>query len=194
MEFLMLQPSSSAVLEFSFSAEEIKVAVWDCKGNEAPSPDGVNFFFIKKAWNIIGGDIIRMVDEFYRANLLPSGINSSFVTLIPKIKCVNKLTKFRPINLVGSLYKIFSKILATKLKNVMSEVIIEHQNVVIKGRQILDVLIANEAIMYIKKKKGKAYLFKLEFHKAFDSVLWEYINEVMASMGFDSRWRGWIMQ
>jgi len=120
MEFLMLQPSSSAALEFSFSAEEIKVVVWNCKGNEAPSPDGVNFFFIKKEWNIIGRDIIRMVDEFYRANLLPSGINSSVVTLIPKIKCVNKLTEFRPINLVGSLYKIFSKILATKLKNVMS--------------------------------------------------------------------------
>jgi len=60
--------------------------------------------------------------------------------------------------------------------------------------QILDVLIANEAITYIKKKRGKAYLFKLEFHKAFDSVLWEYINEVMASMGFGNRWRGCIMQ
>jgi len=42
----------------------------------------------------------------------------------------------------------------------------------IKGRQILDsVLIANEAIHFLKKKKGKGYLFKLDFHKAFDSVL-----------------------
>jgi hypothetical protein len=55
-------------------------------------------------------------------------------------------------------------------------------------------LIANKVLSYIKKKKGKAYIFKLDFHKAFDSVLWEYINEIMASMGFGSRWQGWIMQ
>lgn len=195
LEFSRLKSSSSAALEFPFSAEEIKAAVWDCDGNKAPGPDGINFLFIKKAWNIIGQDIIQMVDEFYRTNLLPAGINSTFVTLIPKIKSAIKLSDFRPISLVGSLYKIFSKILATRLKHVMPEVISHHQNAFIKGRQILDsVLIANEVLSFIKKKKGKAYLFKLDFHKAFDSVLWEYINDIMASMGFGSRWRGWIMQ
>jgi len=54
----------------------------------------------------------------------------------------------------------------------MSEVISDHQNAFIKGRQILDsVLIASEAINFMKKKKSKGYLFKLDFHKAFDSVL-----------------------
>jgi hypothetical protein len=179
----------------SFSAEEIKAAIWDCDGNKAPGPDGINFLFIKKAWNIIGEDIIQMVDEFYRTNLLPAGIISTFVTLISKIKGANKLSDFRPISLVGSLYKIFSKILATRLKHVLAEVISNHQNAFIKGRQILDsVLIANEVLSFIKKKKGKAYLFKLDFHKAFDLVLWEYINEIMASMGFDGRRQGWIMQ
>jgi hypothetical protein len=163
-----------------FSAEEIKAVVWDCDGNKAPGPDGINFFFFKKAWNIIGGDIIQMIDELYRTNLLPIGINNTFVTLIPKIKGANKLSNLRPISLVGSLYKIFSKILATRLKHVRAEVISYHQNAFIKGRQILDsVLIANEVLSFIKKKKGKAYLFKLYFYKAFDSVLWEYINEIM---------------
>jgi hypothetical protein len=77
----------------------------------------------------------------------------------------------------------------------MSEVISDHQIAFIKGRQILDnILIANEAIHFLKKRKDKGYLFKVDFHKAFDSVLWEYINEVMAAMGFGSRWRGWIMK
>lgn len=195
LNFLKLQPSSSTALELPFSADEVKTAVWDCEGNKAPGPDGINFFFIKKSWNIIGGDIVQMVDEFYRTNILPPGINSSFVTLIPKVKGANKLQDFRPISLVGSLYKIISKLLASRVKRVLPEVISDHQNAFIKGRQILDsVLIANEAINFMKKEKGKGYLFKLDFHKAFDSVLWDYVNEVMASMGFGSRWRGWIMQ
>jgi len=54
----------------------------------------------------------------------------------------------------------------------MSKVISDYPNALIKGRQILDsVLIAIEAINFIKKKRGKGYLFKLDFHKAFDSIL-----------------------
>ena len=60
----------------------------------------INFFFIKKAWDIIGGDIVRMVDEFYRPNLLPSGTNSSFVTIIPKIKGANNLKDAKPFSLI----------------------------------------------------------------------------------------------
>ena len=54
----------------------------------------------------------------------------------------------------------------------MSKVISDYPNALIKGRQILDsVLIAIEAINFIKKRKGKEYVFKLDFHKTFDSIL-----------------------
>ncbi|XP_073265516.1 uncharacterized protein [Populus alba] len=171
LDFLKLKPTSLAALELPFSAKEIKAAVWECEGNKAPGPNSINFFFIRKAWNIIGGDIVRMIQN------------------------ANKLKDFRPISLVRSLYKIISKLLATRMKQVLTEVISDHQTSFIKGRQIIDnVLIANEAIHFLKKRKGKGYLFKLDFHKTFDSVLWEYDNEVMVAMGFGSRWRGWIMQ
>jgi len=57
LEFQMLQPLSSTALEYPFSVEEIKVVVWNYEGNKALGPDGVNFFFIKKAWSTISGDI-----------------------------------------------------------------------------------------------------------------------------------------
>ena len=126
LDFLKLQPLSLIALELPFSVDEIRTAVWDCEGNKALDPYSINFFFIKKALNIIGGDIVQMMDEFYWTNLLPSCINSSFVTLIPKLKGTNKLKDFRPISLVGSLYKIISKLLPSRLKQVMLEVINDH--------------------------------------------------------------------
>jgi hypothetical protein len=53
---------------------------------------------------------------------------------------------------------------------------------------------ANETINYLRKKKQKVFLLKLDFHKAFDYVYWEYLDEVMECMGFGSKWRGWINQ
>lgn len=77
----------------------------------------------------------------------------------------------------------------------MPQVIGDYQNAFIKGRQILNgVFIANKIINHLKRKKPKGYLLKLDFHKAFDSVIREYLDEVMACTGFGSHLREWIHQ
>ena len=182
-------------METTFTPKEVKAAIWECDSNKAPGPDGINFFFIKKAWETIGDDIYGLVDDFYLSGLLPDGINSSFITLFPKVVGANKLKDFKPISLIGCLDKIISKLQANRLKAAMPEIIGEVQHPFIKGRQILDsVLIAIEIICHLKKSKSKGYILKLDFHKAFDSVIWEYIDEVMECSGFGVRWRGWIKQ
>jgi hypothetical protein len=97
-----------------------------------------------------------LVDEFYPFNLLPSGIKSYFFTLVPEIKRANNLKDFRPTSLVESLYKIILKLLAIRVKHIMSEVFNDYQNAFIKEKQISDnVLITNKAINIIKKREGK---------------------------------------
>ena len=84
-----------------------------------------------------------------------------------------------------------------------SGVISEEQSAFISDRQILDcILVANEAMDDIRKKKKKAaFLFKVDFEKAFfkvdfekayDSLSGSYLPSVMPSMGFDETWRNWI--
>nr|GEU55770.1 cysteine-rich receptor-like protein kinase [Tanacetum cinerariifolium] len=61
------------------------------------------------------------------------------------------------------------------------------------GRQILDgCLIANEIINTVKHEDQRLLLFKVDFEKAFDSVNWDFLRDIMTQMGFGVKWRKWI--
>ena len=67
--------------------------------------------------------------------------------LLPKKGGVEDLGDFRPISLLGGLYKLLAKVLANRLKKVIGKVVSPDQNAFVMERQILDVsLIANEVI------------------------------------------------
>ncbi|RVW68000.1 Transposon TX1 uncharacterized 149 kDa protein [Vitis vinifera] len=103
------------------------------------------------------------------------------------------LKDFRPISLVGSLYKLLAKVLANRIKKVMGKVISESQNAFVEGRQILDaVLIANEAVDSRLKDNVGGVLCKLDIEKAYDRVSWSFLLAVLKEMGFGERWIKWI--
>jgi hypothetical protein len=106
---------------------------------------------------------------------LTKGINSTFIALIPKVESPQCLSDFRPISLVNCLYKILSKVLANRLRNVIGSVISTSQSAFVPGCQILDgLLIANELVDDACKRKKDLLLFKVDFEKAFDLVDWKY--------------------
>ena len=81
--------------------------------------------------------------------------NATFLVLIPKKEGASDVQDYRPISLVGSLYKIIAKVLANRLKGVMGKLVSNSQNAFVEGRQILDaVLVANEAIDLRKRSVG----------------------------------------
>ncbi|MCI52282.1 cysteine-rich receptor-like protein kinase, partial [Trifolium medium] len=96
-------------------------------------PDGINFVFIKDFWTELKADIMRFITEFHHNGKLSKGINSTFIAIIPKIDSPQRLNDFRPISLVGSLYKILAKVLANRLRLVMSSVISESQTTFCDG-------------------------------------------------------------
>lgn len=81
------------------------------------------------------------------------------------------MAKFRPISLIGCVYKIIAKTLASHIKKVIGSVIDESQTAFIYGRNILDgPMITNKVCAWAKKFKRKFFLFKVDFDKAFDSI------------------------
>ncbi|PNX62809.1 cysteine-rich receptor-like protein kinase, partial [Trifolium pratense] len=59
---------------------------------------------------------MRFIVDFHRNGRLTKGLNATFIALIPKVDSPQQLNDFRPISLVGSLYKILAKILANPLR------------------------------------------------------------------------------
>ncbi|KAK2413749.1 hypothetical protein QL285_036426 [Trifolium repens] len=156
-----------------FSEAEVKAVIWDCDSFKSPKSDGINFGFFKDFWLELKGDVMMFISEFHRNGKLTKGLNSTFIALIPKVDSPQRLNDFRPISLVGSLYKILDKLLANRLGMVINSVISEAQTTFVKDRQILHgILIANEVVDEARKAKKELLLFKVDFEKAYDSVDW----------------------
>ena len=103
------------------------------------------------------------------------------------------LGDFRPISLLGGLYKLLAKVLANGLKKVIGKVVSLDQNAFVTGRQILDAsLIENEVIDAWNKRGEKGIICKLDIEKAYDNINWQFLLKVMQKMGFGSKWLRWM--
>ena len=138
-------------------------------------------------------EVIGFFKEFHDNSRFVKNLNTTFLVLIPKKQTVEDFKDLRPISLVGGLYKILSKVLANRIKRIMDKVISKSQNAFVEGRQILDaVLIANELMDSSLRRKKCGLVCKLDFEKAYYSISWEFLYQVLGRMGFGSRWLSWM--
>ncbi|PNX71591.1 cysteine-rich receptor-like protein kinase, partial [Trifolium pratense] len=132
---------------------------------------------------LLSEGFIHQGDEFHEKVALPKVVTASFFILIPKKDHPQDLFDYRPICLIGSLYKILSKVLANRLKKVLGKLISSYQSAFLPQRQILDgVLVLNEVIDLAKRRKDNCLLVKVDFERAYDTINW----------GFSEGWLKWM--
>jgi hypothetical protein len=75
----------------------------------------------------------------------------------------------------------------------MDKLISPNQSAFIKGRQLVDGVVAvNEIIDLARKEKRSCLIFKVDFEKTYDSVSWSYLDYMLVRFGFGVKWRSWI--
>jgi hypothetical protein len=191
--FPSLSLTENEELSAPFSLEEIHKAVMDSDSNKCPGPDGFNNAFFKNSWELLKGEIRILFDQFHGIGRLPSSMLSYFVTLIPKVNSPFGLGDFRPIYLLGSLYKLIAKVLASRLAKVMNSLIATTQSAFIKGRNLVDgVLVTNELVDLARRQRKQCFIFKVDFEKIYDSVDWGFLEYMLRRFGFCEVWIGWI--
>ena len=160
--------------------------------NKALGPDGFPLAFWCFSWDFVKNEVLGFFEEFHEQSRFVKNLNAIFLVLIPK-KQMEEFKDLRPISLVRGLYKILTKVLANRIKRVMDKVISKSQSAFIEGRQILDaMLITNEIVDSTLKMKKCGLVCKLDIEKAYDSISWEFLYQVMGRMGFSSRLMSWI--
>ncbi|WKA02253.1 hypothetical protein VitviT2T_020466 [Vitis vinifera] len=180
-------------LESPFSEEEVHSALLEMNGDKAPGPDGFTVAFWQSCWGFVKEEILAMFKEFHEQKTFLKSLNNTFLVLIPKKGGAENIGDFRPISLLGGLYKLLAKVLANRLKKVIGKVVSPAQNAFVMGRQILDAsLIANEVIDSWQKRKEKGVICKLDIEKAYDSLNWQFLMKVLQKMGFGQKWLGWM--
>jgi len=177
----------------AFSEEEVKAVVWLCEGSKSLGPNGFNFNFIKSNWEILKEDIMEVVYAFEESGTFPKGCNASFIALIPKVKDPVMINHFRSISLVGALYKIITKVLSCRSKDDMHLVIDDVQSTFLEDRGMLDsVMMANEVIEEVRRSQKSGVCLKVDFEKAYDSVRWSFLLDMLLKMGFHRKWTKWV--
>ncbi|CAN0908169.1 Transposon TX1 uncharacterized 149 kDa protein [Linum grandiflorum] len=180
-------------LTAEFSMEEVLQVIKNTEGDKAPGPNGFNLTFYKACWPIIGNDVVEALRHFQVSSFIPITVNSTFICLIPKKEAIGDIKDLRPISLVGSSYKILSKCLMRRFREVLKDVISPYQSAFLDGRQITEAsLVANEVIDARRAAGKNGLVFKLDLKKAFDSVRWQCIIDTLSSFGFPQKWIDWV--
>ncbi|XP_050222755.1 uncharacterized protein LOC126672846 [Mercurialis annua] len=190
--------SMNSTLIRDVSDSEIKQAVFSMSSNKAPGDDGFTALFYQTYWPIIGTDICKAVHRFFRRGKLLRNFNHTRICLIPKVADAKTVQQLRPISLCTVFYKIISKVMTTRLKHIMSQIISSSQSAFLESRLISDnILVAHELMHFLKNRRNvqrQDMAIKLDLSKAYDRVEWGYLRHMLFRLGFHPRWVNWVME
>ncbi|XP_023641338.1 uncharacterized protein LOC111831447 [Capsella rubella] len=163
--------SSSDKLSACPSNEEIRSIVFSLPKNKAPGPDGFTTKFFTSSWDLVKEDFLKAIKDFFINFSLPRQVNATAISLIPKVVGAASLSDFRPISLCNTIYKVISRILASRLKEVTSEIVQRNQVGFIKGRLLCEnVLLASELVTdFHKPGPCTRGCLQIDISKAYDN-------------------------
>nr|GEV60405.1 RNA-directed DNA polymerase, eukaryota, reverse transcriptase zinc-binding domain protein [Tanacetum cinerariifolium] len=168
------------------SNEEIKGALFSIGDNKSSGPDGYSLRFFKAAWSVVGHDVCDVVKEFFVSGRILGELNSTLISLVPKVGSPAKITDYRPISFCNVVYKTKSKVITNRIKLVLGDLVDLNQSAFILERLIsYNILIAQEFMKGYNWDIGvRNCAFKIDIQKAYDTVSWEFLDSVLRMFEF----------
>ncbi|KAL0295598.1 UNVERIFIED_CONTAM: hypothetical protein Scaly_3097700 [Sesamum calycinum] len=195
-ELRQITPAEASLLVATVTAAEVKEAFFDIEVESAPGPDGFGSAFYRAAWPVVGQSMLEAVGEFFRTGKLLKQINTTLLALIPKVNMPTYVSDYRPISCCNVLYKAITKIIVKRIQRVLPLLINYSQNAFVPGRSISDnILLAQELLAgYNQTRLPERCTLKVDIQKAYDSVEWDFLLEVLRLFNFPTHFITLIVQ
>jgi len=163
--------------------------------HKSPGPDGYNSGFFKTTWHYTGPLVCAVVRDFFHTGHMSLHISATKLVLLPKISHPLIASDFWLISCCNVLYKVISKLLCLRLKTVLPSLINPSQEAFVQGREIIyNVLICQDlARGYQQKHISPRCMMNVDLKKAFDSVHWSFLEELLSALKFPTAYTKWIM-
>ncbi|CAO2152766.1 unnamed protein product [Urochloa humidicola] len=161
----------------------------------APGPDGFGPNFYRAAWPTVKDRVMGFLHAFHQGTADLERANCSYMVLFPKKPDMSTVDAYRPICLRNCSIKIAAKILTSRLQQDITETVDLDQIGFLHGRSITENFVyAMELVQVCHKHRAPAIVLKLDFAKAFDTVNWDGLMEIMSARGFSEQWNNWVKQ
>ncbi|XP_056857638.1 uncharacterized protein LOC130506964, partial [Raphanus sativus] len=166
------------------TAEEITKLMFSLNPNKAPGPDGLTSGFFKASWSLLGEECIASIQTFFNSGFLPKTTNSTILSLVPKFTGASKISDYRPISCLNTLYKLVSRLLVRRLKPILQDLILPNQTAFVEGRLLVEnTVLASELVNgYHKNRGSKRITIKVDIAKAFDTLSWDFLFAALESL------------
>uniref|UniRef100_A0A803PLV2 Reverse transcriptase domain-containing protein n=1 Tax=Cannabis sativa TaxID=3483 RepID=A0A803PLV2_CANSA len=164
-------PCLSVELQLSlikkFTKEDVKKALFSIARTKSPGVDGYNFKFYKVMWSLISDEIAEAILNFFDAGRMPEEFNEAVIALMPKVEMPCKAVDYRPIR-AGAF---------------------------VKGRSLAhNILIFQDLIKnYSRENVSPRCALKIDLSKAYDTLDWSFLEELLKSYRFPTKFIHWIM-
>ncbi|XP_074278279.1 uncharacterized protein LOC141601871 [Silene latifolia] len=192
----VLNMAHHEILLATVTPAEVRNAMFDIGGNKAPGPDGFSSQFYKDTWDITGDNVTSTIQEFFANGKLHKQVNSTLITLVPKVELPSDVTQFRPIACCNSIYKCISKIICNRMSTILPNIINPSQSAFIKGRDIVEnILICQDLVkMYNRKAVSPRVIMKNDLQKAYDSIEWSFVDSMLRALNFTPSFINLLME
>lgn len=181
-----MDAEANAKLEAQITMNELYTAMMSLQSGRAPGIDGLPVDFYKSFWSVLGEDLLEVITDSLERGQLPLSCRRAVITLLPKKGDLQELKNWRPVSLLCTDYKILSKVLASRLREMMASVIHVDQTYCVPGRLISDnVALIRDVLEVSSSLAVKTGLISIDQEKAFDRVEHQYLWQTLAAFGFN---------
>ena len=167
-----LSEEQKTLCEGKISSEECLCILENFQNIKTPGNDGIPIEFYRKFWSLISESYVRCANECFEKGEMTHSQKQAVILLIEKKgRDRSLLENMRPISLVNADAKIMSKVIASRIKNVLPYIIHHNQTGYVKDRFIGETIRSIFDIMDFSVSENiPGLLLFIDFQKAFDSV------------------------